>query len=49
MARTEVLENVPSSEVEEVMQDFRDAGATKVKKTKQPDGNYTVTAEFSQN
>ncbi len=46
MARTEVLETVPSSEVEDVMQDFRDAGASKVTKTKQSDGNYTVTADF---
>jgi len=47
MSRTEVLENIPPSELEETIQDFWDAGATKVTQEEQPDGNYTVAAEFT--
>lgn len=46
MARTEELEDIPESSVDQEMQNFRDAGAAKVTKVKQSDGNYTVTAYF---
>lgn len=45
MPRTEVLKDVPDEAVEQVMQDFRDEGATPTKQ-KQPNGLWTVTATF---
>ena len=45
MGRQEVLTDVPDSDVNEVVGDFESEGAT-VEKTKQPDGNWTVTATF---
>ncbi len=46
MAKTRTLKNVPPDKVDDVVQQFKDAGATKVTKTKQADGNYTVVATF---
>jgi hypothetical protein len=46
MARQEVLKNVPADKVEQEIQDFKDAGATDVKKTEQSDGKFTITATF---
>lgn len=46
MPRIEILRDVPDSEVDEVMQDFRDDGATNVRKDKQLDGKWTVTATY---
>lgn len=46
MPRTETLTDVPVDEVDQVVQDFKDAGATDVQKTKQPDGRYTVVATY---
>jgi hypothetical protein len=43
--RTETLNDVPDSEVEQVVQDYKDEGAT-VTKTRNPDGTWTVTATF---
>ena len=43
MARIEELTDIPPSEVDQVVEDYRSEGAD-VKKTKQPDGNWTVTA-----
>lgn len=41
--RTETLENVPDSEVNEVVSDFQSEGATVVK-NQNADGTWTVTA-----
>lgn len=49
MAREEELKNVPADKVEAKIQDYKDAGATDVKSTKQPDGNFTITATFENN
>jgi hypothetical protein len=46
MPRTETLTDVPAEDVDQVVQDFKDAGATEAKKTKQPNGKYTVVATF---
>src|ERR1700687_3588303 len=48
MPRKETLTNVPANEVEQVVQDFKDAGATDVQKTEDPKGSgkYTVVATF---
>jgi hypothetical protein len=46
MPRTSTLTDVPADKVDDVVQDFKDAGATNVEKTKQPDGRYTVVATF---
>jgi hypothetical protein len=46
MPRTETLTDVPESEVDQLVQDFKDSGATKVEKTKQANGKYTVVATF---
>jgi hypothetical protein len=47
MAHQETLSDIPDDEVEEVMEDFKDSGATKVTKTKQANGLWTVTATFA--
>ncbi len=47
MAHQETLSDIPDDEVEEVMEDFKDSGATKVTKTKQSNGLWTVTATFA--
>jgi hypothetical protein len=48
MPRTETLTDVPANEVDQVVQDFKDAGATDVTKTEEPKGSgkYTVVATF---
>jgi hypothetical protein len=46
MPRQETLKDVPADKVEQVVQDFKAAGATKVTKTKQSNGKFTVTATF---
>ena len=46
MPTQETLKDVPASEVDAIVQDFKDAGATNVVKTQQPDGRYTVVATF---
>jgi len=45
MARTEVLTDIPSDEVEQVVADFESEGA-KVQQIKQADGNWTIRATF---
>lgn len=46
MKHTSEIDTVPPSQVDEVVQDFKDAGATDVTKTAQSDGNFTVIATF---
>jgi hypothetical protein len=46
MAHTSEIDDVPPDQVEQVVQDFKDAGATSVTKTQQPNGNFTVVATF---
>lgn len=46
MARIEELKDVPLSELDKTIRDYKDSGATNVQFTKQPDGNYMVTATF---
>jgi hypothetical protein len=46
MPREEQLTDIPAENVQQVMQDFKDAGATDVKSAKQSNGKYTVTATF---
>jgi hypothetical protein len=46
MARQEELKNVPADGVDQKVQDYKDAGATNVEKTKQSDGSFTITATF---
>lgn len=48
MPRQETLKDVPADKVDQVVQDFRNAGATNVTKIKQTDGKYTVTATFDE-
>ncbi len=45
MPRQEVLTGVPDSEVEMVVKDFEDSGATNVEKEKE-NGTWKVTATF---
>lgn len=45
MPKTEILTDLPDSELAQVVEDFESEGAT-VSKTKQPDGLWTVTATF---
>jgi hypothetical protein len=44
--RIETIHDVPELNIEAVVQDFKDSGATGVKKTRQPDGKWTVEARF---
>jgi hypothetical protein len=44
--RIETIQNVPESDIESVVQDFKDSGATGVKKTRQSDGKWTIEARF---
>ena len=46
MPTTETTKDVPEDKVEQVMSDYKDAGATKVEKTKQADGKWTIVATF---
>ncbi len=45
MPHTDVIRDVPDSEVAQVMQDFRDDGAMPTKQ-KQANGLWTVTAVY---
>ena len=45
MARVEELTDIPSNEVNEVVEDFESEGAS-VQKIEQQDGNWTVRATF---
>jgi hypothetical protein len=44
--RIETIQNVPESAIDSVVQDFKDSGATGVKKTRQSDGKWTIEARF---
>jgi|GEM_PF-3091867 hypothetical protein len=44
--RIETLKDIPTDHVDAVVQDFKDSGATEVKKTAQGDGKYTIEAIF---
>ncbi len=46
MAYKSEINDVPPAQVDQVVQDFKTAGAAKVEKILQPDGNYTVIATF---
>ncbi len=46
MARVEELTDIPTSEVDQVVEDYRSEGA-EVEKIKQQDGSWTVKATFS--
>ena len=46
MAYTTEIDDVPPGEVDQVVQDFKDAGATSVTKAQQPNGNFNVIATF---
>ena len=45
MQLQEVLENVPDEQVEKIVQGFMSDGAS-VKKERQPDGTWRITANF---
>ena len=40
------LNNVPANEVDQLVQDFKDDGATSVEKIPEPDGEFTVIAIY---
>ena len=40
------INNVPANEVDQLVQDFKDDGATSVEKIKEPDGEFTVIAIY---
>jgi len=42
-----VARDVPESMVDVTIEGFKNAGATRVTKTRQPDGKYTITAYFA--
>ncbi len=46
MPKKETLTDIPADKIDEVIQNYKDSGATEVTKTKQPDGRYTITATF---
>jgi len=46
MSHTSEIDDVPASQLNQVVQDFHDAGATSVQTTKQADGNFNVVATF---
>jgi Transglycosylase SLT domain len=46
MAYTTELDKVPAGQVDQVMQDFTDAGAIQVTKTRQADGTFAIVATF---
>ncbi len=46
MPRVETLKDVTESKKQQVMEDFKDSGATKVEAKKQANGKYTITATF---
>jgi hypothetical protein len=43
---TEIVDDVPSSAIEKVLQDYRDSGAIAVKAEPKPDGTWRVIATF---
>jgi hypothetical protein len=47
MTHTSEIDDIPPSQVDQVVQDFKDAGAASVTKQKQDDGNFTVLATFN--
>jgi len=47
MSRVEELNDIPSSEVDEVVSDYQSEGA-EVEKVEQPDGGWTVRAIFQE-
>jgi hypothetical protein len=46
MKHTSEIDDIPPSKVDQVVQDFKDAGAASVTKQKQDDGNFSVIATF---
>lgn len=45
-SRREVIDNVPSAEVDRILSDFRDSGAIEVVSEPQSDGTWKITAIF---
>jgi hypothetical protein len=46
MTHTSEIDDIPPSQGDQVVQDFKDAGAISVKKNEQVDGNFSVIATF---
>jgi len=46
MKHTSTIDEISPSQVDQVVQDFKDAGAASVTKTEQEDGNFSVIATF---
>lgn len=46
MSRQEVLKNIPADQLDRVVQNFRDDGATEVDSDDNGDGTFDVTATF---
>lgn len=46
MPTQQVLTDVPAEDVARVVAEFMAAGATSATPTRQPDGNFTITAVF---
>lgn len=46
MAHVEVLRGISDARVDKIVAMYRADGATDVQKEKQPDGTWTVTANF---
>ena len=44
--RIETLKDVPAERADSVVQDFKDSGASEVKKKPQSDGKWTIEAVF---
>jgi hypothetical protein len=46
-ATTEVIDRIPSDEVDRIAGDFRDSGAVDIKAERNGDGTWRVTAVFA--
>ncbi len=46
MSQVRTLTDVPDSEVDKLVQDFKDDGANPVSKIPEPDGEWTVVAIY---
>ena len=44
--RIETIDDVPESALDDVVRDFKDSGATEVKKSRQRNGKWTIEARF---
>ena len=46
ISKEEELKDIPEADLKNIIEDYKDSGASDVKKIKQPDGKYTVIATF---